>query len=376
MNNQSLKMLVSLVCVMILSLSTLSPASAATITVDTLVDENDGSCSDGDCSLRDAIQLATPVDTINFSVKGTILLNSQLSINKRISISGPGWNQLTISGHQFTRVINVTALGYLTISSVMITGGKESGGGIYNAGIVEGTGLVIVYNQNLTGHGGGINNQGVMTLISTAISDNSAYNDGGGIYNQGTLDVQRSTFYSNDARYGGGLKNEGGTVTLTNCTFYENSAASRGGGLDSGAGSTLTVINSTFYNNKGGGGLGNPDSITTVINTIVAFNTGGDCKFGDEFTEVSNHNLSTDTSCAPGFEQVTAEALRLTWGGFPVSLGLGSVAIDTGNNAGCPLIDQMGTIRPQDGNLDSVATCDIGSDELIVFGSYIPQARK
>jgi hypothetical protein len=235
---------------------------------------------------------------------------------------------------------------------------------------------VIVYNQNLTGHGGGINNQGVMTLISTAISDNSASGDGGGIYNQGILDAQRTTFYSNNAGYGGGLKNEGGTATLTNCTFYENSAVSRGGGLDSGAGSTLTVVNTTFYNNKGGGGFGNPDSTTTVINTIIASNTGGDCKIGDEFTAVSNHNLSTDASCKPGFTQVTADALNLDWGGFPVLLGIGSVAIDAGNNAGCPLIDQMGTVRPQDGNLDSVATCDIGSDELIVFGSYIPQARK
>ncbi|MBN1178467.1 MAG: hypothetical protein JXD18_04600, partial [Anaerolineae bacterium] len=29
-------------------------APAATLTVDTAVDENDGSCNDGDCSLRDA----------------------------------------------------------------------------------------------------------------------------------------------------------------------------------------------------------------------------------------------------------------------------------------------------------------------------------
>ena len=33
---------------------------AATITVDTPLDEQDGSCSDLDCSLRDAIDLADP----------------------------------------------------------------------------------------------------------------------------------------------------------------------------------------------------------------------------------------------------------------------------------------------------------------------------
>ncbi len=49
------------------------PVAAATYTVDTTVDENDSSCSDGDCSLRDAILLAnnTPgADTIGFNIPG------------------------------------------------------------------------------------------------------------------------------------------------------------------------------------------------------------------------------------------------------------------------------------------------------------------
>jgi len=48
------------------------PTKAATYTVDTVVDENDGSCSDGDCSLRDAIILAnnSGSDTINFNISG------------------------------------------------------------------------------------------------------------------------------------------------------------------------------------------------------------------------------------------------------------------------------------------------------------------
>ena len=40
-----------------------------------------------------------------------------------------------------------------------------------------------------------------------------------------------------------------------------------------------------------------------------------------------------------------------------------SPAIDTGNNAGCPPIDQRGSVRPKDGDGDSVATCDIGAYE-------------
>ena len=49
------------------------PIEAATYTVDTVVDENDGSCSDGDCSLRDAMILAnnnSGSDTISFDISG------------------------------------------------------------------------------------------------------------------------------------------------------------------------------------------------------------------------------------------------------------------------------------------------------------------
>ncbi len=49
------------------------PTEAAVYTVNTVVDENDGSCSDGDCSLRDAIILANNnfgPDTIAFNISG------------------------------------------------------------------------------------------------------------------------------------------------------------------------------------------------------------------------------------------------------------------------------------------------------------------
>jgi hypothetical protein len=41
----------------------------------------------------------------------------------------------------------------------------------------------------------------------------------------------------------------------------------------------------------------------------------------------------------------------------------GSRAIDAGDNAGCPPDDQRGVARPQDGNGDGAAICDIGAYE-------------
>ena len=41
-----------------------------------------------------------------------------------------------------------------------------------------------------------------------------------------------------------------------------------------------------------------------------------------------------------------------------------SPAVDAGDNTMCPADDQRGIIRPQDGDGDSEAICDIGAYEL------------
>lgn len=88
----------------------------------------------------------------------------------------------------------------------------------------------------------------------------------------------------------------------------------------------------------------------------------------------STNNLSTDTSCSPGFTQVTSVQLALgaltgTPAYFPLTAGSG-VAIDKGTNAGCPATDQRGSGRPYDGDGDSNALCDIGSYEY--YPSFTP----
>ena len=109
-----------LVMVLVDSLAALPASHAATLTVNTLLDENDGSCFDGDCSLRDAIQVAATGDTITFSVTGTIVLTlGQLNVDKDLTISGPGIDSLTLSGNHHSRVFYVTG-GNVTFSSLTI----------------------------------------------------------------------------------------------------------------------------------------------------------------------------------------------------------------------------------------------------------------
>ncbi len=326
--------------VLVLAFLEVHPSFAAIVTVDTLTDENDGSCSDGDCSLRDAIQVATSGDTIKFSVTGTItLIFGELIIDKNLAISGPGGGSLIISANNLSRVFYVNAGVTAAITDVVIADG--------NAGSDE---------------GGGIDNYGTLIVNNSTLSNNSAAGlNGGGINNQGTLTASNSTFSDNMAKWGGGIKNEGGTATVINCTFSGNWASIRGGGIDSGASSILYVANSTFSNNGASfaGGIGNPSSTTTVRNVIIANSTGSNCS--SAFATGGN-NLSTDNTCSPGFTQVTAVQLALAPladNGGPtetMALQFGSVAINAANPAYCPATDQRGFNRPD--------VCDIGAYEF------------
>ena len=95
------------VTMLILCIQPIQLVQAGTITVNNITDENDGSCSDGDCSLREAIDSAVSGDTIDFSVQGTITLTlGELVIDKNLNIDGGFAGKLTISGGGSSRVIN------------------------------------------------------------------------------------------------------------------------------------------------------------------------------------------------------------------------------------------------------------------------------
>ena len=86
----------------------------------------------GPGSLRQALRVANDGDTINFAVTGTIVLTSGgLPVNKNITISGPGADQLSIDGNQAFLVFGIFHDKTATISGLTV---RNAQSGIWNFG--------------------------------------------------------------------------------------------------------------------------------------------------------------------------------------------------------------------------------------------------
>lgn len=321
----------------------------------------------------------------------------------------------------FAGTLNVSGSTFTNNTAVGVPGSGGSSGAILNYGILNITNSVFSNNSANTG-GVTQNDGGTMTVSGSAFSNNSAVNFGGGgvFANGGILTITDSTFSGNTAAGDGGGAihnvNGGSTLTVTGSTFTGNSASNQGGAILNGGGggtAVLSVTNSTFTGNSAGalggaihngciigscvggidgnttatnvtfssnsaptgGNLSNNAGTIAIINTIVANSVaGGNCS--GAITDNGNSLQFGDSTC--GGAILTADPLlgALANNGGPtqtMALGAGSPAIDLGNAAFCPAIDQRGLARPIDGDGDALAVCDIGAFE---YGFLPPTAGK
>ena len=259
-------------------------AFASTDVVTTLADSGTG-------SLRAALAAANSGDTIVFSsgLTGTISLASALTINQNVTIQGPGASNLTISGANQVGVFVVSSavtngiISGLTIANGNTEGGP--GGGISNNGVLTVTNSS--FNDNSAGGnaGGAISNSGTFVVSGSSFTGNSSSSGdagvGGAIDNTGTLTVDNSTFSANSSNNGGAICNEGGTATIRNSTFSANSSGSAGGGAIFGFAGAVTATNNILVGNSGqiGAGVANAGGGAIVnLSDNVFFNnldTGG-----------------------------------------------------------------------------------------------------
>lgn len=286
------------------------------IVVSTTADELN---SDGDCSLREAIQAANTDSAVDDCVAGTgddvvrmpagtyritragfseqQNLTGDLDIRSTVWIRGAGQGATIIDGNGLDRQLDVfggasARVEDLTLQNGVAPPGRRGGalvvldGGEATLRRVTVVGNEVSDGPNRWPDGGGIYNNGTTTVEDSLVTDNLAggtEGSGGGIWNSGTLTVTRTTISDNTANGtnsaatdidgGGGIYNAGG-ATITDSTIRDNTSRYRGGGIASSGG--LIIGGSTISGNLGllGGGIYTTNTTVARDSTL----SGNDAK--------------------------------------------------------------------------------------------------
>ncbi len=386
----------------------------------------DDAAVNGNCTLREAIAAADddmPVDQCPAGsgpdtivlLPGTYLLTDQivgsLNISQDLTVTGAGPGVTVIDGawtgttyrvfHVIDKPDVVVTFSGLTIQDGSLAPG--SGGGILadantivtldrvavsgnhgsNGGGIVNNGTMTISNSSITGNtsssccAGIFNESGAtLTMTDSVIAGNTATGSDGGFLNYGTATLTGVTITGNTAGTGsGGISADGPMTTLTNVTISGNSVKEDGGGFvgyDPAVLNNVTITGNTA-NSDGdatgdGGGIYQEGPISpTVKNSIVAGNAvgaggqGPDC-FGT-VTSGGHNMIRSTTGCTgltgPGDLTGLDPLLGpLADNGGPTmthALLKGSPAIDAGGTD-CAATDQRSLPR----------NCDIGAYELVL----------
>jgi hypothetical protein len=257
-----------------------------------------------------AIDRAAPGSTVALP-PGTLALARTLVIAKDLTLAGAGTGQSVLDGGQTVRVLQIAPGSTVTVQDLTITRGRApEGGGIFNEGSL--TLLRTSVESNLAGSGGALFNAGTATLgEGTTVVGNTAVTNfsgqggsnlssadvsagaGGGVTNSGALAalllaaggaVAAAIIAANTAETGGGgIHNDKGTVTLDTGTSVKENIASEGAGILNDGGTVTAAAGSSVTGNTAstmGGGIldkNTTEVVTLASNDIVTYNTPNNC---------------------------------------------------------------------------------------------------
>jgi len=364
-----------------------SASFAATLYVAT-TGTNSGGCTNSGApcvTIQYAVEQAGTGDTINIAA-GTYTENDiDLTANETLTFQGAAAETTIINGNNADTIF---AYNGSTSSETTYTFNK----------------LTLQNGSSASGGGLHINESGFTKRVNIAINDvvfknNTATQLGGAIrlYTCKDVTLNRVTFSNNSTTttFGGGgaiqlfVLN---SLTLNNVTFSGNSTVATAGNYGGGAillnsVTTVTINNTTFANNtaNAGGAFYAIDASTlTFSNTILDNNTPNNCHIGGTATfTTAGNNISSDASCnnfIAATDQFLTDSLLddlADNGGEVPTMALltGSPAIDAGNNVTCLTIDARSESRPDDGDGDGTATCDVGAYEIVCGDGLIDGAE-
>jgi CSLREA domain-containing protein len=288
--------------------------------------------------------------------------------------------------------------------SVVQNAASQKGGGLYVGYGAEATLNDVEFTANEAGEeGGGIYNEGMLTIHALYLAENEATANGGGLFNSslGETIIEDSWFTSNNANWGGAVYNEG-LLQIYQTGINGNTAfGGQGGGLAnvrnplfpaSDPHALLRLRNVTVSGNMlgtpstpGGAGLYNEGgSLQIEFSTFAhnspdgVFSTGGpEIGIRSSIFASQYDNCSGVSGASGGYNVDDAETCGFTlvsdqpntdprlmplasYGGISLShaLQVTSPAVDAGDPDRCLPTDQRGVSRPQG------ARCDAGAFEL------------
>ena len=234
-------------------------------------------------------------------------------------------------------------------NSGTIVAGAGVGGGIYNSNTLWLLDCTLAGNTATGGtggwggnaYGGGLCNQGQLTATNNTLAGNVALGGPGGIPFYASSGP--NTYFSGGNAYGGAVCNNGGGAWFAFTTISSNSVAGGAGNGNS---------NGTNF----GGGLTANAGTLTLVDSIVAYSTAGNC-YG-AITD-AGYNLNSDATgqfTGPGSRNNTDPLLGpLANNGGPTltcALLAGSPALDAAGAPGAPATDQRGAPRPYGAGYD------------------------